>query len=347
MRKIPATVITGFLGAGKTSLIRHLLEHANGKRLALIINEFGDLGIDREIVNACGFEGCDEDDIVELSNGCLCCTVADDFVPTITALLDRADPPDHIVIETSGLALPKPLVKAFAWPEVKARTTVDGVVTVIDAAAVAQGRYADDPEAVAAARAADPSLDHDNPLEELFADQIACADLIIVNKADLLNGPGGPTDAVDAAIGEYRRAGVKTVNATHGRLDPALVLGLDAGAEDDLAARPSVHDGEDEHDHDDFDSFIVSLGPVDDPARLEVRLAAAVAAHDIFRIKGFVDIPGKARRLVVQGVGARFQRYFDRDWHDGETRGSELVVIGRAGMDRAAIAAAINGAIAG
>ncbi|MCZ6455503.1 MAG: cobalamin biosynthesis protein CobW [Alphaproteobacteria bacterium] len=340
MQKIPATVITGFLGAGKTSLIRHLLEHANGKRLALIINEFGDLGIDREIITGCGIEGCDETDVIELSNGCICCTVADDFVPTITALLDRPEPPDHIVIETSGLALPKPLIKAFAWPEVKARTTVDGVVTVIDAAAVAAGRFADDPQAVAAARAADPSLDHDNPLEELFVDQIACADLIIVNKADLLNGDAGD---VETAIAEHRRAGVKTVYATHGKLDPALVLGLGAGAEDDIAARISVHDGEVEHDHDDFDSFIVSLGPIDDPALLEARLTAAVAAHDIFRIKGFVDVPGKARRLVVQGVGTRFQRYFDRDWRDGENRGTELVVIGRAGMDRAAIADAIAG----
>jgi cobalamin biosynthesis protein CobW len=340
MQKIPATVITGFLGAGKTSLIRHLLEQANGRRLALIINEFGDLGIDGEILNGCGIEGCDEGDVIELSNGCLCCTVADDFVPTITALLDRPEPPDHIVIETSGLALPKPLLKAFAWPEVKARITVDGVVTVIDAAAVAAGRFADDPEAVAAARAADPSLDHDNPLEELFADQIACADLIIVNKADLLNGEGGDIDTV---LAQYRRAGVKTVNATHGQLDPALVLGLDAGAEDDLATRPSVHDDEDDHDHDDFDSFIVSLGPIDDPAQLEARLTAAVTAHDIFRIKGFVDIPGKARRLVVQGVGTRFQQYFDRDWRDGEARGSELVVIGRSGMDRAAIATEIAG----
>ncbi len=340
MRRIPATVITGFLGAGKTSLIRHLLEQANGRRLALVINEFGDLGIDREIVTGCGIEGCDDNDVIELSNGCICCTVADDFVPTITALLDRPDPPDHIIIETSGLALPKPLVKAFAWPEVKARTTVDGVVTVIDAAAVANGRFADDPEAVAAARAADPSLDHDNPLEELFVDQIACADLIIANKADLLNGDA---EGVDAAIAEHRRAGVKTVNATHGQLDPALVLGLDAGAEDDLAARPSVHDGEDDHDHDDFDSFIVSLGSVDDPTELETRLTAAVTAHDIFRIKGFVDVPGKARRLVLQGVGTRFQQYFDRDWRDGEARGSELVVIGRAGMDRAAITSAITG----
>jgi len=344
MQKIPATVITGFLGAGKTSLIRHLLEQANGRRLALIINEFGDLGIDGEILNGCGIEGCDEGDVIELSNGCLCCTVADDFVPTITALLDRADPPDHIVIETSGLALPKPLVKAFAWPEVKARTTVDGVVTVIDAAAVAGGRFADDPQAVAAARAADPSLDHDNPLEELFADQIACADLIIINKADLLNGPGEMSGGdVDAAIAEHRRAGVKSVRAVHGRLDPALVLGLAAGAEDDLATRPSIHDNEDDHDHDDFDSFIVSLGPIDDPARLTARLTETVAAHDIFRIKGFVDIPGKARRLVVQGVGARFQHYFDRDWRDGERRSSELVVIGRAGMDRTAITAAITG----
>ena len=339
MRKIPATVITGFLGAGKTSLIRHLLEHADGRRLALVIHEFGDLGIDREIINGCGIEGCVDGDVIELSNGCLCCTVADDFVPTITALLDRPEPPDHIVIETSGLALPKPLVKAFAWPEVKARTTVDGVVTVIDAAAVASGRFADDPQAVAAARAADPSLDHDNPLEELFADQIACADLIVVNKADLLNGDGGD---VDTAIAEHRRSGVKTVNAVHGQLDPALVLGLAAAAEGDLAARPSIHDGEDDHNHDDFDSFIVSLGPIDDPARLTSRLTDAVVAHDIFRIKGFVDIPGKARRLVVQGVGARFQQYFDRDWRDGERRSSELVVIGRAGMDRAAIAAALG-----
>ncbi len=338
MRKIPATVITGFLGAGKTSLIRHLLEHANGQRLALVINEFGDLGIDREIINGCGIAGCDDDDVIELSNGCLCCTVADDFVPTITALLDRPEPPDHIVIETSGLALPKPLIKAFAWPEVKARTTVDGVVTVIDAAAVAGGRFADDPQAVAAARAADPSLDHDNPLEELFVDQIACADLIVVNKADLLNG-----DDVDTAIGEHRRAGVKTVRAVHGQLDPALVLGLDAAAEGDLATRPSLHDAEEDHDHDDFDTFTVSLGAVSDVSDMEARLVAAVTAYDIFRIKGFVDIPGKARRLVVQGVGTRFQHYFDRDWRDGERRSSELVVIGRAGMDRAAIAAAIAG----
>jgi cobalamin biosynthesis protein CobW len=341
MKRIPTTIVTGFLGAGKTSLIRHLLETANGHRIALIINEFGDLGIDREIVTGCGIDACRDDDVVELANGCICCTVADDFLPTISALLDRPEPPDHIVIETSGLALPKPLVKAFAWPEVRARTTVDGVVTVIDAAAVAAGRFADDPRAVAAARAADPSLDHDNPLEELFIDQLACADLVVLNKTDLLSGDTA-RKTVEAAIAEHLRPGVRTVAAAHGRIAARILLGLGAQAEDDIETRRSVHDGEDEHDHDDFDSFIVEPGSIADPERFEARLQAAVARHDIFRIKGFLDVPGKTRRLVVQGVGDRFQRYFDRDWRPDETRRSELVVIGRSGIDHSAIAALIG-----
>jgi len=340
MNRIPATVVTGFLGAGKTSLIRHLLENAGGRRIALVINEFGDLGIDRGIVEGCAIPGCEDDDVVELANGCICCTVADDFLPTISALLDRADPPDHIVIETSGLALPKPLIKAFAWPEVRARTTVDGVVTVVDAAAVAAGRFADDPAAIAAAQAEDPSLDHDNPLEELFVDQVSCADLIIVNKADLVAEGDG---SVEAALAPHRRPGVRAVSATHGRLDPAVLLGLDAEAEDDLDTRPSVHDGEDEHDHDDFDSFTLALGPVRDPDALERRLVAAVNDHDIFRIKGFAHVPGKPRRLVVQGVGGRFLRFFDRDWAAVEIPRTELVVIGRSGMDRAGIEAVLQG----
>ncbi|CAN0271487.1 unnamed protein product, partial [Discosporangium mesarthrocarpum] len=230
MKRIPTTIVTGFLGAGKTSLIRHLIETANGHRIALIINEFGDLGIDREIVTGCGLEDCRDDDVVELANGCICCTVADDFLPTITALLDRDPAPDHIVIETSGLALPKPLVKAFTWPEVRARTTVDGVVTVIDAAAVAAGRFADDPQAIAAARAADPSLDHDNPLEELFVDQLACADLVVLNKTDLLDPTTGRA-AVEHDPAPHLRDGVRTVAAANGRLYAAILLGLGAGAE--------------------------------------------------------------------------------------------------------------------
>jgi len=340
MKKIPATIVTGFLGAGKTSLVRHLIAQADGRRLAFVINEFGELGIDRELLLGCGIASCRAEDVVELANGCICCTVADDFLPTLQGLLDRADPPDHIVIETSGLALPQPLVQAFNWPEVKSRVSVDGVIVVIDAAAVAAGRFADDPAALAAQRAADPALDHDNPLEEVFSDQLACADLVILNKTDLLDPESRA--ATRAALTARLRPAVKLVEAAHGTVAPALLLGLAAATEDDLANRPSHHPAGEAHDHDDFESFVVERGPVADTAAFLFRIGAAIAAHDILRLKGFLTVPGKDLRQVVQGVGGRVQHYFDRPWGVGETRASRLVVIGRKGLDQAAIAAALQ-----
>ena len=341
MRRIPATIVTGFLGAGKTSLVRYLLTKAAGHRLAIIVNEFGELGIDRELLLGCGDEACRDDDIVELANGCLCCTVGDDFLPTLSRLIDRADPPGHIVIETSGLALPKPLVQAFAWPEIRTRTTVDGVVTVIDAAAMAEGRFADDPDAVARQRAADPSIAHDNPLEEVFSDQLACADLVILNKTDLLGHD--QLTILRREIETRLRPGVKLVAAEQGRVAPAVALGLAAAAEDDLAARPSIHELEGEHDHDDFDSFVVSAGPVADLAGFHDRLGSVIRAHDVLRVKGFVDVPGRDRRQVVQAVGDRVQQHFDRPWRPDEPRATRLVVIGKKGLDRAAITTALGG----
>src|SRR5712691_1789905 len=340
MRRIPATIVTGFLGAGKTSLIRHLLATAAGHRLAIIVNEFGELGIDRELLLGCGDAACQDDDIVELANGCLCCTVADDFLPTLTRLIDRAAPPGHIVVETSGLALPKPLVQAFAWPEIRTRMTVDGVVTVIDAAAAAEGRFATDPEAVARQRKADPAIDHDNPLEEVFGDQLACADLVILNKTDLVM-PDRLAILRDELQGRLR-PGVKLVAAEQGRVAAAVALGLAAFAEDDLAARPSCHDLEAEHDHDDFDSFVVARGPVAEFSPFRDRLAALIRAHDVLRVKGFLAVPGRDRRQVVQAVGDRIATHFDRPWLPGEERASRLVVIGRKGIDRAAISAILE-----
>jgi cobalamin biosynthesis protein CobW len=335
MRRVPATVITGFLGAGKTSLVRHLLARADGRRLAVVVNEFGELGIDRELLLGCGDAACGEEDIVELANGCLCCTVAEDFLPALEGLLDRAAPPEHILIETSGLALPKPLVQAFAWPEIRTRTTVDGVLTVIDGAAVAAGRFADDPDAVARQRMVDLAISHDNPLEEVFTDQLGCADLVILNKADLI-GPAR-LSALCSEIEARLRPGVKLVTAREARVPPEVVLGLAAAAEDDLAARPSLHDLEAEHDHDDFESFVVTSGAVHDDAAFLARLRAMIDLHDVLRVKGFVDRPGRDRRQVVQAVGSRVQHHFDRPWHVGEKRETRLVVIGKKGLDRAAI----------
>jgi len=340
MRKIPVTIITGFLGAGKTSLIQHLVAKARGTRLALMINEFGELGVDGELLLGCGIENCGRENVIELANGCICCTVADDFLPTMELLLARAELPDHIVIETSGLALPKPLIKAFAWPEVKSRVTVDGVITVIDVEAVAHGRFAPDPAETTRQLAADPALDHDSPLEELFEDQLSAADLVILNKTDLVNGP--MLSEVCATVTRHTRPMVKLLDAVHGRIAPQVLLGLDAAAEDDLVARPSHHDDQEDHDHDDFVSFTLTPGPVSDPAALVKRLIKVSRRHDILRVKGFLDVPGKPMRQVVQGVGAHLQVYFDRPWQPREVRRSELVVIGHIGLNQAALTAELS-----
>lgn len=345
MQKIPATVVTGFLGAGKTTLIRNLLQNAGGRRIALIINEFGDLGVDGDLLKGCGVETCREEDVVELTNGCICCTVADDFIPTMTKLLERADRLDHIVIETSGLALPQPLVAAFNWPEVKARVTVDGVVTVIDASAVAAGRFASDEAKLAAQRAADESLDHDDPLEELFEDQIRAADLLILNKADLLNDAG--LSAVRRTVEEASDGRVvKMLPAEHGKLPADILLGLGAGTEDLIANRRShheiEHEGGEPHDHDDFESFVAQTGEIADVASFTAGLQTLLETHDILRLKGFAAVAGKSARLVVQAVGHRIETYFDRPWAPGETRQTRLVVIGlHDALDDAAILAEI------
>lgn len=331
--KIPVTVITGFLGAGKTSLIRHLITHAGGRRLALLINEFGEMGVDGEILKACGDEACGEDDIVELTNGCICCTVADDFLPTLNILLERDDPPDHILIETSGLALPKPLVKAFQWPEVRSRTTVDSVIAVVDGPAVQAGFFADDPDAVQAQREADEMLDHDSPLAEVYEDQLACADIVVLSKTDLMDEQSVAQTSRDilSDAGE----GVQVIAAKHGVLDPALVLGVNAEVEAVIDGRWSRHDGLDEHEHDDFESITVDIEIVDDPARVSERAQAALALEGVLRIKGVAAVADKNARLVVQGVGSRLDHYYDRPWKPDEARSGKLVVIGLNGFDTA------------
>ena len=340
-QKIPATVITGFLGAGKTSIIRHLLENAGGRRIALIINEFGDIGVDGEILKGCGIENCEDEDILELANGCICCTVADDFIPTMEALLGRENKPDQIVIETSGLAMPKPLVKAFNWPDIRIRVTVDAVVTVVDGPAVADGLFASDPEAVQAQREDDDALEHESPLEELFEEQLGCADMIVINKSDLLGTAA--LARVTAEVTEQLRPSVKVVTAAHGAVDPKVLLGLGAAAEDDLDARPSHHDGVGDHDHDDFDTFSVEVTDSLNGDELLRRLDAAIAEHDVLRVKGFAHIPGKDMRLLIQAVGGRIQHYYDRDWRDGEDRTTRLVVIGQKGLDEGSVRLMLNG----
>lgn len=329
--RIPATVVTGFLGAGKTTLIRNLIRNARGRRIAIIVNEFGDMGFDGNLLSDCGDADCRPDQIVELTNGCICCTVADEFLPTMEALLRREPAPDHIVVETSGLALPQPLVQAFNWPSVKHRVTVDGVVTVVDAVAVADGRFAPVAEA-----APDPAREHDDPVEELFEDQLRCADLVVVAKADLVGDD--VLAGVEATVRNDTRPGVSLLRSRGEGLPPEILLGISAAAEDDMKGRESHHELEgEEHDHDDFDSFVVATPEAPSLDALRARIAAALTVPGVFRIKGHARVAGKAAPVVVQAVGARVETYFS------PAPGKEgLVVIGLRDLDRDAAAARLT-----
>jgi len=348
LNKIPVTVVTGFLGSGKTSLLSNALKNAAGKRIAVIVNEFGELDVDADLLRNCPVEGCEDDDsatgqnsgpdsgpeskIYELANGCICCTVQEEFHPVLRQLIERRDQIDHILIETSGLALPKPLVQAFNWPDIKTHCTVDAVITVVDAPAIADGRYASDPDAVERQRLADQGLDHDPSLQELFDDQLSAADLVVLNKVDLVDAEARAS--VIERIHRQLPREVKVVAAEHGQIGDGNLLGIAAAAEDQIESLHTHHDhhhhhGEEHHHaHDNFDSMVITLGEVDSD-RLVGIIDELVREYEIYRVKGFVAVRGKPMRCVIQTVGTRTERYFDRAWREAETPQTQLVVIGQ------------------
>ncbi|MEM0906910.1 MAG: cobalamin biosynthesis protein CobW [Pseudomonadota bacterium] len=324
--RIPVTIVTGFLGAGKTTLIRTVVEGVTGTRVAFIINEFGDMGFDGSLVEDCVDPSC-QGGVVELTNGCLCCTVADDFVPALEALLSRDAPPDRIVIETSGLAMPQPLIAAFNWPSVKPRVTVDAVITVVDAPAVLDGRFAHDPDAVAQARAADDALDHESPLEELFEDQLRAADLVVLSKTDSLDEAAHTR--VTEMVSKEVREGVAIIPSAR-----AEIFGLGAEAEADIAARKGHHDHDDAHEHDDFEGLVIPA-QFKDRAGAEAAVAALARDPAILRVKGTVAIADRPAPLYVQAVGPRVETWFGRPG----AKASALVVIGLKPLPTSAISA--------
>jgi cobalamin biosynthesis protein CobW len=340
LAKVPVTVVTGFLGSGKTTLIRNLIANANGRKLAVLVNEFGSEGVDGEILKSCADSNCPAENIVELANGCICCTVADDFIPAMEQLLSRQVRPDHILIETSGLALPKPLLKAFDWPEIRSRITVDGVIALADAEAVAAGRFAPDPVAIEAQRTADKNLDHETPLSEVFEDQIACADIVLLTKADLAGRQG--LEAARAAISAELPRPVPMLPVIDGTIDARVILGLQAAAEDDLAARPSHHDNEEEHEHNDFASVVIDLPEISDLEGLIASVQRLAREQNVLRAKGYIAVSGKPMRLLLQAVGERVRHQFDSSW-GARPRQSKLVLIGEYDdIDEAAIRAELG-----
>jgi cobalamin biosynthesis protein CobW len=330
------TVVTGFLGAGKTTLLRHLLLQG-GQRLAVVVNEFGEVGIDGDLLAGCGF--CEEEEIggrlVELANGCLCCTVQEEFLPTMEMLLSRADQLDGIVVETSGLALPEPLVAAFGWPAIRTRTRVNAVVTVVDGEALAAGHVVGDPAAVEAQRRADPSLDHLTAIEDLFTDQLQAADLVLVSRADRL-APEALT-AVTERLRSSLRSGTPVLPMERGSIDPQLVLGGTIPHRSDPATRHHSHgdpdhDGDHDHSHVAMESLVVQCAGDWQRQDLERELSRLLAAHPVVRLKGRLRQRGKRLPLQIQAVGPRLECWYEgKPLTERDEPGLELVVLGAEG----------------
>ena len=326
LEKIPVTILTGFLGAGKTTLIRNLILKNKSKKLAVIINEFGDLGVDGEIVKQCSDETCPEENILELANGCICCTVADDFIPTMKSLLEGQYIPEHILIETSGLALPKPLLKAFEWPEIRSRLTVDSVLAVVDAEAVVNGIFAPEMSNELEEKQNQTYVEHETPLSEVFEDQINCSDVVLLTKPDLVKNI---SDARNIIIKEMER-NVPILEVQNGDIGADVILGVNAAAETDLDNRRSHHDGFDDHEHDDFDTFSITVPKILNVESFKLVLETLIRENDILRIKGFLRVESKPLNLLVQGVCKRLSVNFTDTKIPLENTGN-LVFIGEKG----------------
>ena len=341
LEKIPVTILTGFLGAGKTTLIRNLILKNKSKKLAVIINEFGDLGVDGEIVKQCSDETCPEENILELANGCICCTVADDFIPTMKSLLGGQYLPEHILIETSGLALPKPLLKAFEWPEIRSRLTVDSVLAVVDAEAVVNGIFAPQMSTELEEKQNQTYVEHETPLSEVFEDQINCSDVVLLTKPDLVKNI---SDARNIIIKEMER-NVPILEVQNGDIGADVILGVNAAAETDLDNRRSHHDGFDDHEHDDFDTFSITVPKILDIEKFKIVLETLIRENDILRIKGFLRVESKPLNLLVQGVGKRLSVNFTDTKIPVENTGN-LVFIGEKGrIDQDVISAYLHSSL--
>ncbi len=324
-KKIPVIVVSGFLGSGKTTFLRYLLKQSN-KKFGLIINEFGDVGIDGDLIKSC--DRCDETEeecVIELNNGCICCSVQDDFVPSIKALLEFNPTIESIIIETSGLALPIPLIQALNWPEIRSSIYLDVVVCIVNGESMINGLPINDLNKITKQYNDIDRIDHNVPIEELFEEQLEVSDIVLVSRSDILNDD--QFDFVKNKIKASLNSSAPVLKSKNGKIDLNYLFDFKFKKDTYKEFLTEEHD----HNHIELVSDSIKLNYFLEKNDFENEMPKILDELNILRIKGRIWIPNKSLPLQIQIVGKKINTWFEEApkncWRPKDNAGLELVII--------------------